>query len=89
MEFRLDQTQLQLVEAGNTDEDPLKPSKPGMIKYTHVEPNVIPLLFLKLELPLAHWSCTAILGWMCALGEWQRHPRRLMRFQALARLRKG
>jgi signal peptidase I len=52
MEFRLDQTQLQLVGASGAL-DPLKPSKPGLIKYTHVEPNVIPLLFLKLEVPLA------------------------------------
>jgi hypothetical protein len=53
MEFRLDHTQLQLVEAGNTDEDPLKPSKSGVIKYTQVESNIIPLLFLKLEVALA------------------------------------
>ncbi|HEX9370852.1 MAG TPA: DUF5305 family protein [Roseiflexaceae bacterium] len=55
LEFRLDQTQMQLAGAGGGTQDPLKPSKPGVLKYTHVEPNVIPLLFLKLEVPLARW----------------------------------
>jgi hypothetical protein len=40
MEFQLDQTQLQLVGAGDADEDPLKSSRPGLIKYTHVEPKM-------------------------------------------------
>ena len=62
LEFRLDQTQMQLVGAGNTEEDPLKPSKPGIIKYTHVEPDVIPLLFLRLEVPLARWIGAGGLG---------------------------
>ncbi|HEX9438090.1 MAG TPA: signal peptidase I, partial [Roseiflexaceae bacterium] len=62
MEFRLDQTQLQLEGAGGSTQDPLKPSKPGLIKYIHVEPNVISLLFLKLEVPLARWIGVGGLG---------------------------
>jgi signal peptidase I len=62
MQFRLDQTLLQLVGASGADKDPLKPSKPGLIKYTHVEPNVITLLFLKLEVPLARWIGIGGLG---------------------------
>jgi signal peptidase I len=61
MEFQLDQTLLQL-EGASGAQDPLKPSKPGLIKYTQVEPNVIPLLFLKLEVPLARWIGVGGLG---------------------------
>ena len=62
LEFRLDQIQLQLIRASGGAQDPLKPSKPGLIKYTHAEPSIIPILFLKLEVPLARWGGLGGLG---------------------------
>ncbi|MEO7909534.1 MAG: signal peptidase I [Roseiflexaceae bacterium] len=62
LKFRLDQTQMQLVDAGGSDKNPLKPAAPGLIKYTQVEPNVISLLFLKLEVPLARELALGVLA---------------------------
>ncbi len=68
MEFRLDATQIQLLEASGTDQDPLKPVQAGLLKATHEAPNVITLLFLKLEVPIARWIALGILAVACVIG---------------------
>jgi hypothetical protein len=55
LELRFDQTQLQLPTIDSNGVNPLKPSKEGLISYTHPEPNDITILFLKLEVQLARW----------------------------------
>lgn len=62
LEFRLDETQVQLQKPGSGAQDPLKPSKDGMLKGAHTEPNTIALLFLKLEVPVARWIAPIVLA---------------------------
>jgi len=72
LEFRLDETQVQLQKPASVAQNPLEPSRPGVLKGAHVGPNTIALPFLKLEVPLARWIAPPVLvlalGGMLALG---------------------
>jgi signal peptidase I len=53
LEFRVDKTQIQLLRDGRDGQNPLTPSKSGVLKPVRVEPNIISLPLLKLDVTLA------------------------------------
>lgn len=68
MEFRIDQTQLLLLQERDAVQAPLNLEEAGIIKVTQVEPNVITLLFLTLEVPLARGLALGTLAIVCLIG---------------------
>lgn len=64
--FRLDPLQLQLAGDGATDTDPLKPSKPGLLKLSSTAPNTLPLLRFHLDVSTAR--LLSLLGLALSLG---------------------
>jgi hypothetical protein len=68
LEFRLDQNQIELLQDRGQNQDPLKPSQSGLIKYNHIEPNTLPILFFKLEVPLAREIAIGAFALTCVAG---------------------
>jgi signal peptidase I len=68
LEFRLDAAQLQLLQASNAAQNPLMPAKAGLLTYTHTEPNILTMLFLTLEVPVARGIALGGLAVACMLG---------------------
>ena len=66
LEFTLDEYQLQLLPANANEENPLTPSRQGLLQYLRTIPNTIALLGLTLEVTTARWL--SAIGLVLSIG---------------------